>query len=192
MVHLGTVSLRCIVPPVEVITMNMQQRKYIVKKRIEPMKRIVSQAMRAYHYEFVKYMCWGDLVKHIKDGTIKLDRTYYHKSCHVGYIHARSSNPFGSEAAALLGKEGGVRVNEEKQTQSKHDWAKRFQHAEDFIMLASEETGIKLLHDLERMVEEFKLKASKQYDIACKKQAEYTKWLETQGERHDYHEPSKY
>ena len=166
--------------------MNMQQRKYVVKNRIVPMQKDIAGAVRQHSYRFKKYTSWGELIDMIQAGELKLKRKFWHKSCHSSNMGSTYDNPFEDPGGKALGVSGGVDVDSELLGQTEALWKQRFTHAMDFIWLASEDTGIKLLHDLERQVKEFCEEAGRAYTKANEEAITYREWLRKEGEDHDY------
>ncbi len=172
--------------------MNMQQRKYLLKKRLEPLLAEVKSATRDSTLVFKRYASWGEMVQMLQTGELKLQRRFYHKSIHTGSLHTTYDHPFGQEGVDKLAyKTGGVATDDEARQREIAEWEQRFKHAEDFIMLASPETIIALLHNLEASVKKFIAGAIETRGLAYKKEKEYIDWLETNGDKHDYKKPKR-
>ena len=167
--------------------MNMQQRRYIVKNRIEPMQSKVSNATRNGHWVFAPYVSWGEFVSMVKRDELTVARSHYHRSIKTSSLHTTYENPFGPEAAKKLGASGGVTYDEEARTLAFTEWKQRFTHAVDFMMLASEDTIVALLHNLEAAVEDYCTAQTVARTEAEKAKVRYVDWLRNQtGETHDY------
>jgi hypothetical protein len=150
------------------------------------MRTKVDRAVAISALRFKRYVSWGEFVQMLKSGQLVPSDKFYHKSCHSGYIYSTFDNPFGPEGEKILGPNGGVESDPEVVAQERADWNQKFKHATDFIMLASEETIIKLLHNLEASVDAYVEKAEVARQKAEAKEEEYVKWLKSQGARHDY------
>ncbi len=168
--------------------MNMQQRRYLLKERLKPLEIEAARATRDNALRFKPYVSWGNLVRMIKSGELKLKREAWYKSLGGGYVSASYDNPFGEEAGERLSASGGIKVDPEAQALDQAEWKQRFKHSTDFIMLASEDTIIALLHNLEKSVKEYVERAKLTKKKAHADQAKYIKWLEDQGATHSYQE----
>ncbi len=166
--------------------MNMIQRKYLLKERLTPLRKELNKAIGYNAYKFTPYVSWGDLVRMIKSGELKLVKGHYYKHVSRSYLSTSYDNPFGEEAAAFLSKPGGVEIDATIKARDTVEWDQRFKHSTDFLMLASEDTIIALLHNLEKSVKEFITRAALVKEKAYTEQAEYIKWLEKGGYGHNY------
>lgn len=167
--------------------MNMQQRKYLIKKRLEPLLAEVKNATRDGNLVFERYASWGECIRMIRSGELQLRRTYYHKSIHTGSLHSVYDHPFGQEGINKLAhRTGGVELDDKARGLELAEWEQRFRHAEDFIMLAAPETIITLLHNLEASVRKYIAAGAEKRKLAYQKETEYIDWLETNGDKHDY------
>lgn len=167
--------------------MNMQQRKYLIKKRLDPLQADMKTANRQGYMVFRQYVCWGDLIRKIESGELRLQRSFYHKSIRSGNLYTSYDNPFGEKGSELLSDpKTGIVTDGDAQQSALAEWNQRFTHATDFIMLASAETICTLLHNLEAAVKAYAEDCEKSSELAYTKRNEYIEWLEEQGADHDY------
>ena len=166
--------------------MNMTQRKYLRKERLDPLLAKVMTACYEASYAFTKYVCWGEFVQMIRDGRLTIDPTHYHKNLSTNLLTSYN-NPFGLEGTKLLARgRQGVTSNDERHKELETEWKRKFQNATDFIMLAEEETVLALLHNLEASALEFIKVANASRKKAGADERAYVAWLQKQGVKHDY------